>query len=258
MHKFSKSRVIIFVAAFVLALAALLVLGLTACGDGRPTQEEQPGDVSVYTVTAEESDFYDVSGQTTKASEGTAAYVVIQPEFDAVSVDKVLYNGNECTKSAAERNRYEFTMPAENVEITVEYSFNDNTTDNFLTWAGDNVYTFTMTTDEEEEWYNPDYDGENLVTADVTSTPSQSGGYFTSHEQRAFSLNQSVVPDDALSVKVINASSSSNSAGYFAVCIDRSKISSGTAQVVLLVENGHKFGDAALLVCTITVQAAQS
>ena len=73
MHKFSKSRVIIFVAAFVLALAALLVLGLTACGDGRPTQEEQPGDVSVYTVTAEESDFYDVSGQTTKASEGTAA-----------------------------------------------------------------------------------------------------------------------------------------------------------------------------------------
>ena len=210
-----------------------------------------------FTVTADESDFYDVSGQTTKASEGTAAYVVIQPEFDAVSVDKVLYNGNECTKSAAESNRYEFIMPAENVEITVEYSFNDNATDNFLTWAGDNTYTFSMTTDEEEEWYNPDYDGENLVTADVTSTPSQSGGYFTSHEQRVFSLNQSVVPDDALSVKVVNKSMTSF-ATQFSVCIDRSKISSGTAQIVLLVENGHKFGDAALLVCTITVQAAQS
>ena len=242
-------------------LAALLALSagafFAACG-GAPDEGDDKTDPTVYTVTAEESDFYDVNGQTRSATAGSAAYVAIEPQFDAVSIDKVLFNGQECTESAAEAHRYEFTMPAANVEITVEYSFTDNESDNFLEWNSENPSSFVMTTDAEEEWYNPQYDTSgNRLTADVFKSPSQSGGYFSSHEETAFSMNQDVIPDEALSVSALHANSNyPNDATGFEVRIDRSKISAGTAQIVLRVENEHKFGDAALLVITVEVTDA--
>ena len=240
---------------------ALLALSagafFAACG-GAPDEGVDKTDPTVYTVTAAESDFYDVNGQTRSATAGTAAYVAIEPQFDAVSIDKVLFNGQECTESAAEAHRYEFTMPAANVEITVEYSFTDNESDNFLEWNSENPSSFVMTTDAEEEWYNPQYDTSgNRLTADVFKSPSQSGGYFSSHEETAFSMNQDVIPDEALSVSALHANSKyPNDATGFEVRIDRSKISAGTAQIVLRVENEHKFGDAALLVITVEVTDA--
>ena len=60
-----------------------------------------------------------------------------------------------------------------------------------------------------------------------------------------------------MSVSVTNANMS-NKAVAFVVHIDRSKIKEGTAQIVLHVENKHKFGDAAILVCTVTVAGAQA
>lgn len=238
-------------------LAALLALSagafFAACG-GAPDEGDDKTDPTVYTVTAEESDFYDVNGQTRSATAGSAAYVAIEPQFDAVSIDKVLFNGQECTESATEANRYEFTMPAANVEITVEYSFTDNESDNFLEWNSENPSSFVMTTDAEEEWYNPQYDTSgNRLTADVFKSPSQSGGYFSSHEETAFSMNQDVIPDEALSVSF---TSKDSNATEFSVVVDRSKISAGTAQIVLRVENEHKFGDAALLVITVEVTDA--
>lgn len=239
------------------SLAALLALSVAACftACGGPEQENVQPDPTAYTVTAEESDYYDVEGQTTSATAGMAAYVKIAPQFSAVKIDKVLFNGEECTASATEANRYEFTMPAKNVEITVEYSFTDTASDNFLAWNSENATEFAMTTDAEEEWYNPQFDTENKFVADVTKSPSGTGGYFTNHEQEAFSTNQSVIPDAALSVKVVNEQSV-NSAASFEVVIDRSMVSTGTAQIVLRVENGHKFGDAALLVVTVTITEA--
>lgn len=242
-------------------LAALLALSagafFAACG-GAPDEGDDKTDPTVYTVTAEESDFYDVNGQTRSATAGSAAYVAIEPQFDAVSIDKVLFNGQECTESATEAHRYEFTMPAANVEITVEYSFTDNESDNFLEWNSENPSSFVMTTDAEEEGYNPQYDTSgNRLTADVFKSPSQSGGYFSSHEETAFSMNQDVIPDEALSVSALHANSKyPNDATGFEVRIDRSKISAGTAQIVLRVENEHKFGDAALLVITVEVTDA--
>lgn len=242
-------------------LAALLALSagafFAACG-GAPDEGDDKTDPTVYTVTAAESDFYDVNGQTRSATAGSAAYVAIEPQFDAVSIDKVLFNGQECTESAAEAHRYEFTMPAANVEITVEYSFTDNESDNFLEWNSENPSSFVMTTDAEEEWYNPQYDTSgNRLTADVFKSPSQSSGYFSSHEETAFSMNQDVIPDEALSVSALHANSNyPNDATGFEVRIDRSKISAGTAQIVLRVENEHKFGDAALLVITVEVTDA--
>ena len=241
-------------------LAALLALSagafFAACG-GAPDEGDDKTDPTVYTVTAEESDFYDVNGQTRSATAGTAAYVAIEPQFDAVSIDKVLFNGQECTESAAEAHRYEFTMPAANVEITVEYSFTDNESDNFLEWNDGNPSSIEIWKPQSEtDTYFPQGDDEKL-TADVFKSPSQSGGYFSSHEETAFSMNQDVIPDEALSVSALHANSNyPNDATGFEVRIDRSKISAGTAQIVLLVENGHKFGDAALLVITVEVTDA--
>lgn len=237
-------------------LAALLALSagafFAACG-GAPDEGGDKTDPTVYTVTAEESDFYDVNGQTRSATAGTAAYVAIEPQFDAVSIDKVLFNGQECTESAAEAHRYEFTMPAANVEITVEYSFTDNESDNFLEWNDGNPSSIEIWKPQSEtDTYFPQGDDEKL-TADVFKSPSQSGGYFSSHEETAFSMNQDVVPDEALSVSF---TSKDSNATDFSVVVDRSKISAGTAQIVLLVENGHKFGDAALLVITVEVTDA--
>ena len=241
-------------------LAALLALSagafFAACG-GAPDEGDDKTDPTVYTVTAEESDFYDVNGQTRSATAGSAAYVAIEPQFDAVSIDKVLFNGQECTKSATEANRYEFTMPAANVEITVEYSFTDNESDNFLEWNDGNPSSIEIWKPQSEtDTYFPQGDDEKL-TADVFKSPSQSGSYFSSHEETAFSMNQDVIPDEALSVSALHANSNyPNDATGFEVRIDRSKISAGTAQIVLLVENGHKFGDAALLVITVEVTDA--
>ena len=237
-------------------LAALLALSagafFAACG-GAPDEGDDKTDPTVYTVTAAESDFYDVNGQTRSATAGTAAYVAIEPQFDAVSIDKVLFNGQECTESAAEAHRYEFTMPAANVEITVEYSFTDNESDNFLEWNDGNPSSIEIWKPQSEtDTYFPQGDDEKL-TADVFKSPSQSGGYFSSHEETAFSMNQDVIPDEALSVSF---TSKDSNATDFSVVVDRSKISAGTAQIVLLVENGHKFGDAALLVITVEVTDA--
>lgn len=241
-------------------LAALLALSagafFAACG-GAPDEGDDKTDPTVYTVTAEESDFYDVNGQTRSATAGTAAYVAIEPQFDAVSIDKVLFNGQECTESAAEAHRYEFTMPAANVEITVEYSFTDNESDNFLEWNDGNPSSIEVWKPQSEtDIYFPQWD-DGKLTADVFKSPSQSGGYFSSHEETAFSMNQDVIPDEALSVSALHANSNyPNDATGFEVRIDRSKISAGTAQIVLLVENEHKFGDAALLVITVEVTDA--
>lgn len=242
-------------------LAALLALSagafFAACGDGEQNEGDGNTDPTIYTVTAEESDFYDVNGQTRSATAGTAAYVAIEPQFDAVSIDKVLFNGQECTESATEANRYEFTMPAANVEITVEYSFTDNESDNFLEWNDGNPSSIEIWKPQSEtDTYFPQGDDEKL-TADVFKSPSQSGGYFSSHEETAFSMNQDVIPDEALSVSALHANSNyPNDATGFEVRIDRSKISAGTAQIVLRVENEHKFGDAALLVITVEVTDA--
>ena len=238
-------------------LAALLALSagafFAACG-GAPDEGDDNTDPTVYTVTAEESDFYDVNGQTRSATAGSAAYVAIEPQFDAVSIDKVLFNGQECTESATEANCYEFTMPAANVEITVEYSFTDNESDNFLEWNDGNPSSIEVWKPQSEtDIYFPQWD-DGKLTADVFKSPSQSGGFFSSHEETAFSMNQDVIPDEALSVSALHANSNyPNDATGFEVRIDRSKISAGTAQIVLLVENEHKFGDAALLVITVEV-----
>ena len=98
-----------------------------------------------------------------------------------------------------------------------------------------------------------DFDSDNLaLVANVTDDPKGTGGWFNNHEERAFSLNEDVIPNDALTV-TYEEEGNRNDAYMFTVDIDRSKINAGTAKIVLVVENNSSFGDESVLACTITV-----
>ena len=219
-------------------MAAVLV----ACGggNGEPAIDNTP-----HTVTASESDFYDIGSYTRSATAGINAHVEVTPEFDAVKIEKVYYNGQECTKSETEPDTYEFVMPNEDVTITVDLSFIDNTSDNFLEWDKNNEDTFEVFIETEDDSYFPQWDDGKL------SANFLDDGLYN-HDEQVFSLNQDVVPDEALTVAPVYKSMSNLAIG-FTVKINRSLIHAGTAQIVLLVDDGRVFGEASLLVCTITV-----
>lgn len=223
----------------------LLILSMAtvfaACGGttggtengGNGGDENNGGNNTAYTVTVEKSDYYEVSGQTTKTTAGQEAYVVIKPAFAAVSIVKVLANGVACKPSATDANRYTFTMPAENVTVTAELQWLDVAEDNFLAWDGN--YTAGQ------------------LRAELIKTPAGSGGYFTNHTEDAFSTDTTIIPKEAIKVSC-EEKKGTNYAIAFNVHIDESKCTSGTTQIVLVVKNGHKYQDYAVLVYTVTIE----
>lgn len=202
------------------------------------------------------SEVYTVSGLPEGAYEGDTVTFTVALTNPADSVlNYVEIYGSEMKYNRltpAGDGSYSFTMPAEPVRVTVDADYYpDNDTDNFLTWDEDNPTT-------AEKWI-PHYDGDmyfdsdNLsLVANVTDDPKGTGGWFNHHEERAFSLNEDVIPNDALTV-TYEEEGNRNDAYMFTVDIDRSKINAGTAKIVLVVENGSSFGDESVLACTITV-----
>ena len=173
-------------------LAALLALSVSAafvaCGDG-----ETPGgdggnggntDTKSYTVTKTESDLYDYGWSTTTATAGTAAYVEVTPEYEAVSIAAVYYNGQACTKDAENEERYNFTMPAEDVTITVDVAFTDRAEDdNFLAWDTANETTVLTGTGTAELAFTTDWNYTSILKKEVL-----------------LSSDPSVIPNEALSI----------------------------------------------------------
>ena len=235
------------------SIAGLFVF--TACEDG-----PQSGDRGTfYSIQAPaESEVYQLTGLPEGAYGGDVVsfgIVLTYPE-DSVTETVEVYGATMKYKqlSAGEDGKYTFTMPQEPVTLTVKVNYYpDNTEDNFLAWDEENVYTFSIFTETEDDPYFDSFD-DGILTANRIKDPSQSGGHFGVHEERAFSLDQAVIPDEALTVDVTERSMS-NDAIAFVVHINRTMIREGTAKIVLVVENGHKFGDEAVLACTVRVTA---
>lgn len=224
-------------------LAALLALSVSAafvaCGDG-----ETPGgdggnggntDTKSYTVTKTESDLYDYGWSTTTATAGTAAYVEVTPEYEAVSIAAVYYNGQACTKDAENEERYNFTMPAEDVTITVDVAFTDRAEDdNFLAWDTANETTVLTGTGTAELAFTTDWNHTSLLKKEVL-----------------LSSDPSVIPNEALS---IDYSTSGSLIEGGTIKIDRSKIHPGTAQIVLALQSSNVTTYDGCIVCTVTVE----
>lgn len=224
-------------------LAALLALSVSAafvaCGDG-----ETPGgdggnggntDSKSYTVTKTESDLYDYGWSTTTATAGTAAYVEVTPEYEAVSIAAVYYNGQACTKDAENEERYNFTMPAEDVTITVDVAFTDRAEDdNFLAWDTANETTVLTGTGTAELAFTTDWNYTSILKKEVL-----------------LSSDPSVIPNEALS---IDYSTSGSLIEGGTIKIDRSLIHTGTAQIVLALQSSNVTTYDGCIVCTVTVE----
>lgn len=247
------------VIGFMTLLSVLaLTLGFVACGGDKT--EEGSGKGTRYSIQAPSaSDVYTVENLPEGAYEGdtvTFKVTLAHPAdsiLDSVQVIGTAMGGKEIVPAAD--GTCSFTMPAEPVRVTVDASYYpDNQTDNFLSWNEGNATSLEkwQAAFEGDEYYS--FSDDVLLASSVTSQPSHSSANMalTSHTEKAFSLNQSVIPDEALSAVDIDYSDG-NQANAFTVRIDRSKVSAGTAKIVLIVENGHKFGDKAVLACTVTV-----
>lgn len=249
-----RKKIITVFAVCLLALCLTVVF--VACDDntGGGGGDDKGTLYSIQAPAA--SDVYTVSGLPEDAYEGDTVTFTVALTNPADSVlNYVEIYGSEMKYNRltpAGDGSYSFTMPAEPVRVTVDADYYpDNDTDNFLTWDEDNPTT-------AEKWI-PHYDGDmyfdsdNLsLVANVTDDPKGTGGWFNHHEERAFSLNEDVIPNDALTV-TYEEEGNRNDAYMFTVDIDRSKINAGTAKIVLVVENGSSFGDESVLACTITV-----
>lgn len=247
----------IFCLALVCLVALCASVALTACDDGSDNNATQG---TLYSIQAPaESELYTVVGLPSSARKGdeiSFSLSLSHPEESTVDLVRIHTAQDGYTELTASADGvYSFTMPeaAVTVEAVVSY-YPDNTTDNFLTWSSDNPNTFAIVVGADNPYYTPSSDPASMLTADVTDRPAGSGGYFTSHREVAYSLDTDVIPDEALSV-VYETSSTSNSAVSFTVVIDRTMIKAGTAKIVLRVDNGHRFGDEAILSCTVTVTA---
>lgn len=243
---------------FMLKLVtAILLLTLTfslfACKPKDPQEEN-----TTYSIQAPaQSEVYSVTGLPQSATKGaTVSFKIVFTHPDDTILNSVTVKGTNTNlqlKASADGN-YTFSMPSEPVSVTVDASYYpDNDSDNFLSWDSDNVTTVEkwQAAFEGDEYL--DFADDFLLTTTITSQPSQSPANFalTSHTENAFSLNGDVVPDDAIKVEALYRDG--NQANQFVLRIDRTKVSAGSAKIVLVVENGHKFGDKAVLACTVTV-----
>ena len=243
-------------AAIAASLCLCLSTGIvTACTDGGEGGESMGTRYSIQAPAA--SEVFTVSDLPDGAYEGdtvTFGITLTHPE-ESVLEGVELYGSQTGYEqlTAGTDGKYSFTMPAEPVRLSVDAAYYPDTdTNNFLSWDEESPASAEkwQAAFEGDAYYASSDDV--LLTANVTDDPDNTGGWFNYHDERAFSLNEDVIPNDALQV-TYDEQGDRNDAYRFIVHIDRTKISAGTAKIVLIVENESKFGDESILACTVTV-----
>ncbi len=203
----------------LIALIALcMALPLAACGNETPPPAE-----TEYTITAADGADYSVDApDTAKASETVTVTVTSKSVLKTVA--EVKANDTACT--AGGDGTYTFTMPAENVTITVTMQSvqTEIPSDDVLSWranAPDQIAKAQEGDTWAEESFYFDFSRETHLDDEVTVT----------------SLNEDVIPADAIeSVRTEDGSSSYYTVyGYFVV--DLSKVSLGTAYIAVQADD---------------------
>ncbi len=239
-------------------LALTLSCGiLAACGDG----DDAGGKGTRYSIQAPDaSDVFTVTGLPDGAYEGdtvTFGVTLTHPEESILEKVELYGSSIKYRELTADANgKYTFTMPAEPVRLSVSADYYpDNETDNFLSWDTENSKTV--------EIWQPHFDGDNyyesddaVLTANVTKKPSGVGyDGLIGYSARMISLDEDVIPAEALGdePEPVSTTTPVNMTVGLEIHIDRTKIRAGTAKLILIVDNEHKFGDEAVLACTVTV-----
>ncbi len=211
----------------IFGVICMLFVGftLTACGEGKPQNDNK-----VYSITYEEGDYYSFTSRTTKQTAGEIATFKLENE-PFIQIDKVYANEIECVKG--EDGEYTFTMPQEDVLVTVTYTDAPEILEAQygMTWA---VAPSTITTAKDgdssfiaNQNFRVDF-GEQGIYHKINAE-----GYLS--EVEIISTNESVIPLSAIS-GVNSTDDSVIYECYFS--IDLTQVSAGETTLVV-VEKEH-------------------
>ena len=186
---------------------------------GRLRKRDSPPAETEYTITAADGADYSVDAPAT-AEEGATVTVTVTGKTVLKTVAEVRANDTACT--AGGDGTYTFTMPAENVTITVTMQSvqTEIPSDDVLSWRANAPDRIAKAQEDDtwaEQYFYFDFTEETHLNGDVTVT----------------SLNEDVVPADAIeNLRTEDGSSSYYTvSGYFVV--DLSKVSLGTAYIAV-------------------------
>ena len=219
-------------------LSSVALTGLVSCGgDGT-----SGGDDNIYDITYVEDENYTVTGLSAIGQEGSNITFDVTSNSVFYEIGDVLFNGEATTKDWF---GYEFIMPDEDVEITVELipvtSYDDE--DDYLSWGSSVTDKISVAEDKTVSY---------PVT---TSLPlffdmTKFGYYNTEIDATFLSSNEEVIPTDALAFEPTKASGGNLLRGG-SITVDLKKLNPGTASIYFRFDSNN--ADEAELIRTFTV-----
>lgn len=205
--------------SLLLCLSGVL---LVACGEDK-TKESYYVNIpssSDYTITV---DGKELSSFT--ANEGDEIALTVTVDAERKAIDSVLFNSTPCTFTDGV---YKFTMPAEDVNITVNLAdvLMEVLTDDVLSWSKSVPDQISMK--EEGLSYNPDYRFNFNFSESVNISNKAKDITITSS-------NQNVIPDDAFTVNLTSSNKGTMMSGG-EIVISTENINAGETYITLHVK----------------------
>lgn len=192
---------------------------------------EEPAPTT-YNITSPTSADYTVESDKEVAEFGQEVTLIITLLNDELVIEDVLANGISCEENY--NGTFSFTMPAENVSITVQTSRLQEVHSTEFIWLDDgNLYTITEDGDGT-------FDGD---TRDINITFAEKQG-MTIINEAITSSNQNVIPDTAINFEPItdiniNGSSGSSEILKGVIEINPFEIHAGTTYLTMEFVNGN-------------------
>lgn len=205
-----------------IALSLVLVTALVAFSSCDGTSTEP----TYYEITADSGDNYSVvcSHKNAKAGENVTLTVTAGEFFE---IDTVTANGTACTLNTS--GKYEFTMPAQNVTVSVTLKASPDVDESDTMVWSKVCEQLAAVEDGDDTIYTSQTFEVDFGTYGVTNNKNGEG-YMTDVE--IYSLNPDVIPNEAIS----GAKATTVVDGWYATGatfdIDLTKISEGTARLV--------------------------
>lgn len=192
---------------------------------------EEPAPTT-YNITSPTSADYTVESDKEVAEFGQEVTLIVTLLNDELVIEDVLANGISCEENY--NGTFSFTMPAENVSITVQTSRLQEVHSTEFVWLDDgNLYTITEDGDGT-------FDGD---TRDINITFAEKQG-MTIINEAITSSNQNVIPDTAINFEPItdiniNGSSGSSEILKGVIEINPFEIHAGTTYLTMEFVNGN-------------------
>lgn len=192
---------------------------------------EEPAPTT-YNITLPTSADYTVESDKEVAEFGQEVTLIVTLLNDELVIEDVLANGISCEENY--NGTFSFTMPAENVSITVQTSRLQEVHSTEFVWLDDgNLYTITEDGDGT-------FDGD---TRDINITFAEKQG-MTIINEAITSSNQNVIPDTAINFEPItdiniNGSSGSSEILKGVIEINPFEIHAGTTYLTMEFVNGN-------------------